>query len=86
MFFLFQILVPIAEGSDEIETIAVVDILRRAKANVVIASVSNSLEVVGSHKANLVADLLLDEVLEKSFDLIMLPVSAYFSYKRFFQR
>ncbi|KAJ4897978.1 Protein DJ-1-like protein A [Raphanus sativus] len=68
-----HILVPIAEGSDEIETIAVVDILRRAKANVVIASVSNSLEVVGSHKANLVADLLLDEVLEKSFDLIMLP-------------
>ncbi|CAH8358213.1 unnamed protein product [Eruca vesicaria subsp. sativa] len=68
-----QILVPIAEGSDEIEAIAVVDILRRAKANVVIASVSNSLEVVGSHKANLVADVLLDEVLEKSFDLIMLP-------------
>ncbi|KAF8100317.1 hypothetical protein N665_0227s0049 [Sinapis alba] len=68
-----QILVPIAEGSDEIETIAVVDILRRAKANVVIASVSNSLAVVGSHKANLVANVLLDEVLEKSFDLIMLP-------------
>ncbi|KAG2294709.1 hypothetical protein Bca52824_041378 [Brassica carinata] len=71
--FLFQILVPIAEGSDEIEAISVVDILRRAKANVVIASVSNSLEVVGSHKANLVADVLLDEVLEKSFHLIMLP-------------
>ncbi|CAN7010976.1 hypothetical protein IGI04_011904 [Brassica rapa subsp. trilocularis] len=68
-----QILVPIAEGSDEIEAISVVDILRRAKANVVIASVSNSLEVVGSHKANLVADVLLDEVLEKSFDMIMLP-------------
>ncbi|KAJ0249285.1 Protein DJ-1 A [Hirschfeldia incana] len=68
-----QILVPIAEGSDEIEAISVVDILRRAKANVVIASVSNSLEVVGSHKANLVADVLLDEVLAKSFDLIMLP-------------
>ncbi|CAN6810700.1 unnamed protein product [Brassica oleracea] len=68
-----QILVPIAEGSDEIEAIAVVDILRRAKANVVIASVGNSLEVVGSHKANLVADVLLDEILEKSFDMIMLP-------------
>ncbi|CAN6819393.1 hypothetical protein Bca4012_004204 [Brassica carinata] len=68
-----HILVPIAEGSDEIEAISVVDILRRAKANVVIASVSNSLEVVGSHKANLVADVLLDEVLEKSFHLIMLP-------------
>lgn len=81
--FLFQILVPIAEGSDEIEAISVVDILRRAKANVVIASVSNSLEVVGSHKANLVADVLLDEVLEKSFHLIMLPVSAYILSNKF---
>ena len=80
---MFQILVPIAEGSDEIEAIAIVDILRRAKANVVIASVGNSLEVVGSHKANLVADVLLDEVLEKSFHLIMLPVSAYILFNKF---
>lgn len=43
-----------------------------------IAAVGNSLEVVGSRKAKLVADVLLDEVAEKSFDLIVLPVSAYF--------
>ncbi|KAG2305579.1 hypothetical protein Bca52824_025327 [Brassica carinata] len=70
---MFQILVPIAEDSEEIEAIALVDILRRAKANVVIAAVGNSLEVVGSRKAKLVADVLLDEVAEKSFDLIVLP-------------
>ncbi|ESQ48478.1 hypothetical protein EUTSA_v10020891mg [Eutrema salsugineum] len=68
-----QILVPIAEDSEEIEAIALVDILRRAKANVVIAAVGNSLEVVGSRKAKLVAEVLLDEVAEKSFDLIVLP-------------
>ncbi|CAH8260531.1 unnamed protein product [Arabidopsis lyrata] len=68
-----QILVPIAEESEEIEAIALVDILRRAKANVVIAAVGNSLEVVGSRKAKLVAEVLLDEVTEKSFDLIVLP-------------
>ncbi|KAG7631292.1 Protein/nucleic acid deglycase DJ-1 [Arabidopsis suecica] len=68
-----QILVPIAEESEEIEAIALVDILRRAKANVVIAAVGNSLEVEGSRKAKLVAEVLLDEVAEKSFDLIVLP-------------
>jgi len=73
--FPFQILVPIAEESEEIEAIALVDILRRAKANVVIAAVGNSLEVEGSRKAKLVAEVLLDEVAEKSFDLIVLPVS-----------
>ncbi|CAH8385391.1 unnamed protein product [Eruca vesicaria subsp. sativa] len=57
-----QILVPIAEDSEETEAIALVDILRRAKANVVIASI-----------AKLIADVLLDEVAEKSFDLIVLP-------------
>ncbi|CAH2053668.1 unnamed protein product [Thlaspi arvense] len=68
-----QILVPIAEGSEEVEAIALVDILRRAKANVVIAAVGNSLEVVGSRHVKLVGDVLLDEVAEKSFDLIVLP-------------
>lgn len=41
-----------------------------------IAAIGNSLEVVGSCKAKLVADVLLDEVEEKSFDLIVLPVSS----------
>lgn len=41
-----------------------------------IAAVGNSLEVVGSRKCKLVADVLLDEVAEKSFDLIVLPVSV----------
>ena len=46
-----------------------------------IAAIGNSLEVVGSCKAKLVGDVLLDEVAEKSFDLIVLPVSANF-FKR----
>lgn len=78
---MFQILVPITEGSEEIEAIALVDILRRAKANVVIAAAGNSLEVVGSRNAKLVADVLLEEVAEKAFDLIVLPVSSANFYK-----
>ena len=59
--FLFQILVPIADGSEEMEAVAIIDVLRRAKANVVVAALGNSLEVVASRKVKLVADVLLDE-------------------------
>lgn len=45
-----SVLVPIAHGFEEIETLAVVDILRRAQANVVISSImgkNESLQLTG---------------------------------------
>ncbi|KAG2313970.1 hypothetical protein Bca52824_017092 [Brassica carinata] len=68
-----QILVPIADGSEEMEAVAIIDFLRRAKANVVVAALGNSLEVVASRKVKLVADVLLDEAENNSYDLIALP-------------
>ncbi|OMO92414.1 ThiJ/PfpI [Corchorus olitorius] len=68
-----QILVPIADGSEEMEAVMIIDILRRAKANVVVASVGDSLEILASRKVKLVADMLLDEAARLSYDLIVLP-------------
>ncbi|XVF88032.1 hypothetical protein PTKIN_Ptkin19aG0016700 [Pterospermum kingtungense] len=68
-----QILVPIANGSEEMEAVMIIDILRRAKANVVVASVGDSLEILASRKVKLVADMLLDEAAKLSYDLIVLP-------------
>lgn len=70
-----QILVPIANGSEEMEAVMIIDILRRAKANVVVASVEDKLEIVASRKVKLVADMLLDEAAKQPYDLIVLPVS-----------
>ena len=56
----FQILVPIANGSEEMEAVIIIDILRRAKAKVVVASVEDKLEIVASRKVKLEADMLLD--------------------------
>lgn len=70
----FQILVPIANGSEEMEAVIIIDILRRAKANVVVASVEDYLEIVASRNVKLVADMLLDEAAKLSYDLIVLPV------------
>ena len=72
---MFQILVPIANGTEEMEAVMIIDILRRAKANVVVASVEDKLEILASRNVKLVADVLLDEAANLSYDLIVLPVS-----------
>ncbi|KAF6136811.1 hypothetical protein GIB67_030096 [Kingdonia uniflora] len=78
-----QILVPIANGTEEMEATMIIDILRRAKANVVVVSVEDKLEVATSREAKLVrelrrgvklvADMLLIEAAKLSYDLIVLP-------------
>lgn len=68
-----QVLVPIANGTEEMEAIIIIDILRRAKVNVVVASVEDSLEILASRKVKLEADMLLDEAAKLSYDLIVLP-------------
>ncbi|KAG4981491.1 hypothetical protein AAZX31_12G216900 [Glycine max] len=68
-----KILVPIANGSEEMEAVIIIDILRRAKAKVVVASVEDKLEIVASRKVKLEADMLLDEAAKLSYDLIVLP-------------
>ncbi|XP_074574353.1 protein DJ-1 homolog B [Curcuma longa] len=68
-----QILVPIANGTEEMEATMIIDILRRAKANVVVASVEDELEIVASRKVKLIADMLLDEAVKLQYDLILLP-------------
>ena len=67
---------PIANGSEEMEAVIIIDILRRAKANVVVASVEDKLEILASREVKLVADMLIDEAAKLSYDLIVLPVSG----------
>ncbi|KAL4616492.1 hypothetical protein ACB092_07G202800 [Castanea dentata] len=54
------------------EAVMIIDILRRAKANVVVASVEDKLEILASHNIKLVADVLLDEAANLSYNLIVL--------------
>ncbi|KAG5546133.1 hypothetical protein RHGRI_018346 [Rhododendron griersonianum] len=68
-----KILVPVADGSEEMEATNIIDILRRAKAEVVVASVEEKLEIVATRNVKLVADVFLDEALNSSYDLVVLP-------------
>lgn len=66
-------LIPIANGSNEIEIVTIADILRRAKVNVVVASVEKSLQISASQGTKIVADKSLVVAAESIYDLIILP-------------
>lgn len=68
-----RVLCLLATGFEEIETVAPVDLLRRAGAEVVIASVGEHLEVTGRCGMVLRADAILAAVLGQKFDLLFLP-------------
>ena len=65
------------------EAIIIIDILRWAKADVVVASVEDKLEIIASRKVKLEADMSLDEATKLSYDLIVLPVSWVSSFLLF---
>ncbi|GFS40013.1 class I glutamine amidotransferase-like superfamily protein [Actinidia rufa] len=69
----FEVLIPVANGSEEIEVVTIADILRRAKVDVVIASVEKSVRVLTSQGTKIVADKLIRSAAESIYDLIILP-------------
>lgn len=71
-----RVLVPIANGSEEIEAVTIIDTLRRAGAEVTVASVEPALEVTCSRKVKLVADASIQDAAQSQYDCIALPVRA----------
>jgi len=67
------VLVPIANGTEEIEAVCIVDTLRRAGADVTIASVETMLQITASRGTKLVADTRIDNRAGKVYDLIVIP-------------
>lgn len=67
------VLVVLAPGAEEIETVTVADVLVRAGQQVLIASAGDTTIVKGSRGITLGAHTMLDLVAERSFDLVYLP-------------
>jgi 4-methyl-5(b-hydroxyethyl)-thiazole monophosphate biosynthesis len=61
-----------ANGVEELEAVAIIDVLRRGGLDVIVAGVE-SLEVEGANKIVIRADKLLDEVDSSSLDMVVLP-------------
>lgn len=68
-----KVLVPLAEGFEEVEAVTIIDILRRANIEVTTASLTDNLEVKGSHSIVLKSDTILDKIINEDFDAIALP-------------
>ena len=67
-----KVLVPIADGIEEIEAVCIIDVLRRAGAEVTVASV-DKLQVTASRGVKLAADKLISQCAGETYDLIALP-------------
>lgn len=67
-----KVLIPIADGTEELEAVTLIDVLRRAQVSVTVASVG-ALQVTASRGVKIVADCLITDCLGETYDLIVLP-------------
>ncbi len=67
------VLVPVADGTEELEAVAIIDELRRAGAPVTVASVTGVRQITASRGVVIVADALIKECINMEFDLVVLP-------------
>lgn len=67
-----RVLVPLAEGFEEIEAVTIIDVLRRAGIEAVVASLAGG-PVTGSHGIRIAPDTPLAALAEQEFDMIALP-------------
>ncbi|MBX9756449.1 MAG: DJ-1/PfpI family protein [Pseudomonadaceae bacterium] len=66
-------LIAVADGVEDIETVTLLDVLRRAEIEVVLASIETRRMINCAHGTRLTADTMLVDVLAQDFDLIVLP-------------
>ena len=68
-----NVLVPLADGVEELEAVTIIDVLRRGGVNVTSAAISGKNEVAGSRGVSIAADTAWDTVVPENFDAIVLP-------------
>lgn len=69
----FRCLVPIGDGSEEIETSCIVDVLVRSGAAVTLCSVAETTTCTMSRGMRFEADALIGDVADETYDLIACP-------------
>ncbi len=67
-----RVLVPLAQGCEELEAVTIIDLLRRAGITVVTAGL-DAAPVTASRGVVLVPDTTLDEALRDDYDMVVLP-------------
>jgi len=71
-----SVIIPIANGCEELEAVTIIDILRRADINVTTASLDSGDQVhpvTASRGVVIIPDMTLDEAIKQSYDMVVLP-------------
>ncbi|AYC34377.1 DJ-1/PfpI family protein [Pseudomonas cavernae] len=66
-------LIAVADGVEDLETVTLIDVLRRADIEVLVASIEGRRMFTCARGTRMTADAMLIDVLAQEFDLIVLP-------------
>lgn len=69
---MYKVLVPLAQGCEELEAVTIIDLLRRAEITVVTAGL-DSKPITASRATVIVPDTDLDTALQDDYDMVVLP-------------
>ncbi|SFV75573.1 DJ-1/YajL/PfpI superfamily, includes chaperone protein YajL (former ThiJ), parkinsonism-associated protein DJ-1, peptidases PfpI, Hsp31 [hydrothermal vent metagenome] len=68
-----KVLVPLANGFEEIEAVSIIDVLRRAKIEVIIASLNDTMLVKGANGITIQAQMQIKDIDINALDMVVLP-------------
>jgi 4-methyl-5(b-hydroxyethyl)-thiazole monophosphate biosynthesis len=67
-----SVLVPIAQGCEELEAVTIIDLLRRAGIEVIVAGLDGGM-VRASRGTVILPDTSLDQAMQRNYDMVVLP-------------
>ncbi|KAG5496540.1 hypothetical protein JIQ42_03368 [Leishmania sp. Namibia] len=68
-----DVLVVAADGSEDIELVAIIDVLSRGSIKVTLASVMESKDITLAHGTKVACDVLIGDVMGNNYDAVLLP-------------
>ena len=68
-----KVLVAIADGTEEMEAVIVIDVLRRAGVEVSVASVMTDRKITASRGVEITADCHIEYCQDKPWDMVVVP-------------
>lgn len=68
-----SVLIPLAEGFEELEAVALIDVMRRGGIDVRVVTISDSAMVTGANGITLQTDNAIENVKAEEFDMMVLP-------------
>lgn len=73
MSLITKILIPLADGVEEMEAVTPIDLLRRADFSITTAAVGKSIHIIGKNEIALTADRMLKDIKPEEMDAIIIP-------------